>query len=229
MRRAFPVAGVLCAGGLLLAQVPALLNETDLAERYPVQECAFIRRHSAGGNLFHEFRVGGYLEWALPSGFKVLMDGRLLFAHTVAPEYVNAHRTQETFAAFLKKYPADLALYPYPSFQFGSQGGAPPRGPSAILFPRDDWALCDFGPYGMVFFRREERNAEAIGACEYKALRPDDLPYLLWATGTGELPSAVLASDIRRALADGCPAGLRGPLRAVLTRLGSVEGRGRAS
>ena len=229
MRRVFPVAGALCAGGLLLAQLPAVFNRPNLSERYPMQECAFIKRHLAGGHLFHEFRVGGYMEWALPSEFKTLMDGRLLFANTVAPEYVKAHRTPEAFASFLKKFPTDVALYPYPEFQLVAPGGGPPRGPSAILFPREDWALCHLGPYGMVFLKREGRNNPTIKDCEYTTLRPDDLAYLLWATGAGKVSPVVLADDIRRALADDCPAGLQGAFRAALVRLNPREGSGRAS
>jgi hypothetical protein len=228
MGRVASIAGLLCAAGLLAAQVPAASRSGDLSERYPVHETAFLARELPGGNLLHEYRLGGYLEWVLPRGFKVFMDGRFPLFRAAEVDYYEAHRTPEAFAAFLAKYPFDAALYAYPGFLLTPTSGGPPRGPSAVLFPEKDWALVAFGPYGMVFVKRDPAHAEAAARLAYGVLRPDDLGYLVWASERGTLPREVLIADLERALQQNLSPEVEGALRAARQRLLAQEQPGHA-
>lgn len=229
LRRWAPAVGGLCAAGLLAAQVPPALRGGDLSERYPVRETAILRSALSGGNLLHEYRLGGYLEWVLPREFKVFMDGRFPLFRAAEVDYYEAHRTPEAFAAFLARYPFDAALYAYPGFSLAPAGGGPPRGPSAVLFPRSDWDLVGFGPYGMVLVRRGPGHSPALSARPYAVLRPDDLPYLVWAAGRGEVSAEALRAEIARALVERSSPEVEALLRAADERLrAQQEGRGHA-
>ena len=209
-------AGLVGAIGLRL---PTLAMPSNPEERYPVRECAFLRTELPGGNLLHEFRVGGFLEWTLPGTFKVFMDGRFPLFQAAATDYYQAHRTPATFRAFLGKYLIDAVLYDYQGFQLVPAGGGRPRGPSAVLFPAADWALVHFGPYGMVFLKRRSDCQAIIGKFEYTILRPDDLPYLLWAADRGSVSKDVLKAEVERSLQTTLPPALTMALRAAGDRL----------
>ena len=193
-----------------------------LAQRYPEREAAFLRANGLEGNLFNEFRVGGYLEWVLPASSKVFLDGRYGPFNKVGMEYYEAHRTVESFRALLDRYPVEMAIYGYPGGQIRPDPKGPPRGPSALLFPREQWALVYMGGYGMVFLRRIPRFQKAVGAMEYGLLRPDDLPDLLWRAERGAVPRDALAGDLRRALKGEAPPWIRPALSSALERLAAA-------
>jgi hypothetical protein len=218
---------ILCAAAVagavasIVVQASRLRQPYDLAARYPVQEGAFLRTHLSGANLFHEFRVGGYLEWAMPGAFRVFMDGRFPLFKQVAGDYYQAHRTPQAFLDFLARYPIDAVLYAYPEFQLTPATGGPPRGPSAVLFPKEKWALVKLGPFGMVLLRREASNEAVIRRFEYKALRPDDLPYLVWAAKRGAVAPSEFKAELERGLVDQPSAQIQAALGSALGALAS--------
>jgi len=221
VKRGLYAAALLGAVFSIVIQVSRLRKPFDLSARYPVQESAFLKAHLPGANLFHEFRVGGYLEWVMPGSFKVFMDGRFPLFKQVAMDYYEAHRTPQAYQEFLARYPSDAALYAYPGFQLIPSAGGPPRGPSALLFPKERWALVEFGRFGLVLLRREDSNAEVIRAHEYEVLRPDDLPYLVWAAKKGAIASSELKGELERGLAGRPPAEVAASFRAALRALAS--------
>jgi hypothetical protein len=203
-RRAI-LASALAAGVLAVAfPIARPARYPSLSQRYPASEAEFLRVNGLCGNLFHEFRVGGYLEWVLPPSCKVFLDGRYGPFNAVGMEFYRASKSADAFLALQERYPADIAIYPYPGFQMPAQGHAPPRGPSALLFPKDRWALVAMGDYGMVFLRRSPRFEDAIRRLEYPILRPDDLAFLVWSTRQGSLSRKGLEADLRRGLKE-CP------------------------
>jgi hypothetical protein len=215
------------AGAAVLWPILHPVAYPTLAQRYPEREAAFLRENGLGGNLFNEFRVGGYLEWVLPAPSKIFLDGRYGPFNKVGMEYYEAHRTVGAFRALLDRYPTEIAVYGYPGGQIRPDPKGPPRGPSALLFPREQWALVYMGDYGMVFLRRIPRFQGTIGAMEYGLLRPDDLPDLLWRAERGIVPRGALANDLRRALKGDAPPSIRPALTAALDRLtaeGSPDG-----
>ncbi len=194
------------------------------AERYPEREAAFLREKGLSGNLFNEFRVGGYLEWVLPRSFKVFLDGRYGPFNTVGMEYYRAHRTVETFRALLDRYPAEIAIYGYPGVPDDAPTPRnPPGAPPPCCSPREQWALVYMGDYGMVFLRRIPKYQRAIARMEYRALRPDDLAYLVWSARRGTLPQEASAADIGRALRENP----RGPAASLMTRALAALRQGR--
>lgn len=196
------LACALTAGVLAVAlPIARPASYPTLAQRYPASEAAFLKDHDLSGNLFHEFRVGGFLEWTLPPTCKVFIDGRYGPFNAVGMDYYRAHQTVEKFQDLLKKYPAEVAFYAYPTFRMTPDPKGPPRGPSAILFPQKEWALVYMGDYGMVFLRRLPRFEPSIGLMEYKVLRPDDLPYLVWSAKIGRIKTEALDDDLARAAA----------------------------
>ncbi|GEM_PF-906193 len=190
-----------------------------MAERYPVQEAAFLKRVGFSGNLYHEFRVGGYLEWALDHRAKVFFDGRFGPFNEAGVAYYRAHRSIPAFEAFLARYPFDAALYSYKDFTFKGPPGTPPRGPSAVLFPPESWVMVDFGPYGMVLAKREPANQVLIQKYGYPLLRLDDLPYLLWSAERGTIPAKALIAELERALRASPPPMIHKVLEASLAQL----------
>jgi|WetSurMetagenome_2_1015567.scaffolds.fasta_scaffold03372_5 hypothetical protein len=187
-----------------------------LAQRYPEHEAAFLRDNGLEGNVFHEFRVGGYLEWVLPGPTKIFLDGRYGPFNEVGMQYYGAHKTVEAFRALLDRYPAEIAIYGHPGGQIRPDPKGPPRGPSALLFPREQWALVYMGDYGMVLLRRLPRWQQAIARFEYPVLRPDDLPYLLSLAATDHGMRDALAADMTRALGQNPPTGLALLMRQAL-------------
>jgi len=195
--------------------------------KFPVQEARYLVAHGVKGRTLHPYATGGFLEWVAPHALLTLFDGRY-FPFTQASKDERAStRSIPQFEAFLKKYDFDIAIYPYPSFRLkGEQqeAGAPPRGPSALLFPKDRWALVSFGDYGMVFLNRIPAYESVIARDGYTVLRPDDLAYAVWAAKSGRIPPGQLSAEIRRKLAADGGGVLRAQLELALQKLDGEAG-----
>jgi hypothetical protein len=214
------LAGALAAGVLaVVLPIARPVPYPSLAQRYPTSEAEFLRSNGLCGNLFHEFRVGGYLEWVLPPSCKVFLDGRYGPFNAVGMDFYRANQSVRAFLALQERYPADIAIYPYPGFQMPARDPGPPRGPSALLFPEDRWALVFMGDYGMVFLRRSPQFEGPIRRFEYPILRPDDLPYLVWCVERGTIPRESLVSELQRALRNSPSPAVRTVLSGALARL----------
>ena len=101
--------------------------------------------------------------------------------------------------------------------------GGPPRGPSAVLFPEKDWSLVALGPYGMVLLKREAKNEAVVAKFGYAVLRPDDLPYLVWAVSRGTVSRPALQGDLRRASDGSLPSELAVALQSTSRQLEAQE------
>ena len=219
---AFFSACLLCV--LNLARHP---RAYDLSRKYPVQEVEFLNRHGLGGNLFHEYTLGGYLDWTAHPQSRIFMDGRYYPFIKSLHEYFEAHRTIGDYQRFLRDYPFEAALYPHPDFYIRQPGAHPSvalRGPTVTMFPQDHWALVYFGNYGMLFLKRLPKYEPAIREYEYKVLRPDDLTYLVRAVERGQVDRDALAGEIRRKLREDPQTSQRKPLEDALKRLEASDG-----
>lgn len=194
---------------------------------FPIQEARYLVDHGVTGRTLHSYGVGGFLEWAAPHRLLTLFDGRY-FPFTQASKDERAStRSVAQFEAFLQKYAFDIAIYPYQTFRLKGEkdeSGAPPRGPSALLFPQDRWALVYFGNYGMVFLRRAPAYEGVISRDEYKVLRPDDLAYDVWSANGGRSSASALSEEIRRKLAQDGGGTLRPQLELALQKLHGKPG-----
>ncbi len=87
------ILAIALAAGVLAVALPIVrpVHYPSLAQRYPASEAKFLRVNGLCGNLFHEFRVGGYLEWVLPPSCKVFLDGRYGPFNSVGMDYYRAH------------------------------------------------------------------------------------------------------------------------------------------
>jgi hypothetical protein len=192
--------------------------------KFPVQEARYLVDRGVKGRTLHPYAVGGFLEWVAPHRLLTLNDGRYFPFIQASKDERASTRSVASFTEFLQKYAIDIAIYPYQSFRLkGEEGnaGIPPRGPSALLFPSDRWALVHFGDYGMVFLRRTPSYETLIQRDEYQTLRPDDLAYEVWAAKLGRISSANLAADLNRKLAADGGGILRPQLELALKTLGA--------
>ncbi len=195
-------------------------------EGYPVMEAAFLRQHHVHGDLFHEFRAGGYLEWALAPQCKVFLDGRYGPFNKVGMQFYDAHKSLRAFEALLHRYPADIVIYPYQDFRLKTARNTPPRGVTAVLFPRQEWSLVYMGDYGMVLLKRIPAYEGLIQRYGYSEFRPGDLPYLVWSVERGTIPRKNLASDLRRALSGPMPKSLHVQIEKALALIEPPQGPG---
>ncbi|MEW5765339.1 MAG: hypothetical protein ACOYXN_01625 [Acidobacteriota bacterium] len=195
-------ASVLCAAVFFAGAMP---SEWNLSEKYPVQEVKFLNQHGVTGNLFNEYVAGGYLDWAIAPRCRIFMDGRYYPFAADLQAYWKAHNTLAGYRDFLARYPFEVILYPHPGFLLKERAGvrgSPLRGPTALLFPQEEWALVHFGNYGMVLLKRIPRFEALIARFEYRVLRPDDLPHLMREAKRGELDPEALRADILRKIAE---------------------------
>jgi hypothetical protein len=198
--------------------------------KFPVLEARYLVDRGVTGRTLHPYAVGGFLEWVAPHRLLTLNDGRYFPFIQASKDERASTRSVASFTEFLQKYAIDIAIYPYQSFRLRGEDGSagiPPRGPSALLFPREQWALVHFGNYGMVFLRRKPTYGTIIQRDEYKTLRPDDLAYEVWAAKSGRIPSADLAADLNRKLAADGGGILRPQLELALRKLGDQPGDAR--
>ncbi len=204
-------------------------SEEEAAASYPFQEVRFLLDRGVGGRVFHEYHVGGYIEWKAPHQLLILYDGRFFPFRKVHKDLDAAWGDLDAFRTFLDRYQVDIAIMPYPNYRLkgaSADAGAPPRGPSVRMYPQETWALVNFGDYGMVFLRRGPRFAPVIERDEFRALRPDDLAFLAWGVRNGSIEAAPLFSDLGRRLRQPASLELCKRLQAVLTDLAPASPAG---
>ena len=198
-------------------------REWDLSHRYPVQETQFLAKENIHGNVLNEYVAGGYLDLYGYPKLRVFMDGRYFPFLSSLRDYWKSLGSFEAFQGFLKRYPIQIALYPYPDFTVrpkGGQPGDPARGPSVFYFPKEEWALVEFGNYGMVFLKRGTGYDDVIKRLEYAVLRPDDIKHLAWAVRGRMADVDKLAMEARRKLSEDPLTSWREPLQELLPTAG---------
>ena len=73
---------------------------------------------------------------------------------------------------------------------------------SALLFPPKDWALVHWDDVSMLFLRRTEARAEALGDSEYRFVQPEDTQATLRRASVDDAFRAGLIDDLQRKLAE---------------------------
>jgi len=61
-----------------LNNIERLIKIGPIANTFPVKATEFVNKSGLQGNVFHEYRWGGYLGWALGPGSQIFDDGRTL-------------------------------------------------------------------------------------------------------------------------------------------------------
>jgi len=104
----------------------------------PVVEAEFLARQKLGPDLYNTFNNGGYLLWRLWPAYKVMVDSRAFpFSAWFQDQY--DFSTGKTFASFLQKYPARVAVAELSQTE---------------LWP--EWRLVFYGPVAALFIRTED-------------------------------------------------------------------------
>lgn len=61
-----------------LTNIERLSTTGPISTVFPVKAAEFVKQSGLQGNVFHEYRWGGYLSWALGPGSQIFDDGRTL-------------------------------------------------------------------------------------------------------------------------------------------------------
>jgi hypothetical protein len=96
---------------LIVTQMPSAQQlQAGIAKDFPEDGLPYLRSLAGRGNLFNEYKWGGYLEWGAPE-LKPFIDPRAdIFAETgVMDDYARATRADDTFA-ILDRYHIRYAL-----------------------------------------------------------------------------------------------------------------------
>lgn len=132
--------------------------------RYPGLSAEFLKDNVPGGNLFHGYNSGGFLEWMLHPEFKTCIDGRY---EPFPPDFINRHyriiTSQEEPDSFLVDYPVNIALIDYNERQ--------------LLWwfrMHPEWGLCFIGMRSAVFLKRIPRYRTVLDQFELPPLKKMD-------------------------------------------------------
>ena len=102
------------AGHLFLSRTAYLLaNEEKNQDIYfPYKIASYLEQNRPAGNIFNQFHYGGYLEYALPRGYKTYMDGRsnILFSLDFFKRYLQVLISPSALKEEVKKYGIDYAI-----------------------------------------------------------------------------------------------------------------------
>jgi hypothetical protein len=108
----------------------------------PVPEAEYLARARLGTRFYNTFDSGGYLLWRLYPEYRVMVDPRSFpYLDWFADQYDFANGRR--FAAFLAKYPADVAIIDLQKV-----------GCWWNFLHAPDWRLLFFGPTAAVFARK---------------------------------------------------------------------------
>ncbi len=122
----------------------------------PVAEAEFLARQKLGPDLYNTFNNGGYLLWRLWPAYKVMVDSRAFpFSSWFQDQY--DFSTGKSFASFLRKYPARVAVAELSRTELWRN-----------FMNSPEWRLVFYGSVAAVFIRTE------------------DVPRLVAITGSGD-------------------------------------------
>lgn len=180
-------------------------TEVDQPINYPVNETDFLLAKGIGGNTMHTFVAGGYLDFRYYPLGRTFFDGRYYPFVEQLEEYAKSRGGIKSFSEFMRRYPFEVAILPYPTGLLSSTSREPSRSVMTMMFPEKDWAPVHYGPYGAVFLKRLPKYEEAIKEHAYLYLYPDDLLYLKWAVAQGLIKEKDVLGEMERAFQEGAP------------------------
>jgi hypothetical protein len=210
--------GFVAAAVVLVASIPALALVPPgvvwglgvASDNEPAAAADFLEREGLGRRLFNDVRFGGYLIWRRAGTHPVFIDGRNEIYPDLLRDVFEALKTPEAWTALLDRHAIDSAFLRYPPTRQkvlypGRQGGPPIAGErafSAAYFPRETWALVYWDDDAMIYLRRTPEHREAIARLEYRAVHPDDWPYLFAGVLLGRVDARPILAEISRKLAE---------------------------
>lgn len=177
--------------------------------RFPAAAIDRIADWPGLGNLYNDVPFGGYLLWRLYPERRVFVDSRNEVDPGLLREIGAARTDSRRWRALLERHAVDGALLRYDErprevLAPGPDGRASPERhtPSALLFPRDRFALVYWDDVAMLFVRRTPaREAELTGR-EYRFVQPEDWRALLAAAAEDPWLRSGAIAELRRKLAE---------------------------
>jgi len=200
--------------------------------RFPVEAVEALEVRPETGRLYNDVAFGGYLIWRLYPR-RVFIDGRNEVNPDLLREVVEARTDSRAWSALLERHGIGRALVRYDDrlIEVTAPGGgdrpvASRHTPSALLFPRRDFALVHWDDVAMLFVKRSEADPDDLERVEYRFVHPedrratvaraaDDPAFLAGALAEVDRRLSV-APDCRRALA------IRADLQAIRQSAGGT-------
>jgi hypothetical protein len=129
----------------------------------PVQEAEFLARQNLGPDIYNVFDSGGYLLWRLYPRYRVMIDSRS-FPYLSWFEELYDFTTGRSFEAFLKKYPADVAVIDLAKAEQWQN-----------FLKTRDWRMVYFGQTAAVFVKENKQSLVVRSELDADPARFSDL------------------------------------------------------
>lgn len=178
------------------------------AGRFPEQAVDDLARRRGVGNLYNDVAFGGYLLWRLHPPRQVFIDSRNEVRPDLLHELARARADEAAWRELLDRYAIDAALVRYddrlrPLVTLDAQG-RPARvehhSASALLFPRDRFALVYWDDLALLFLRRTPTRAAQLAREEYRVIQPEDWQATLAAAAADPAVRASALAEVERRL-----------------------------
>jgi hypothetical protein len=196
--------------------------------RFPEKAVEDLARRRGAGNLFNDVAFGGYLLWRLYPPRQVFIDSRNEVRPDLLHELARARADEGAWRALLDRYAIDAALVRYderlrPLVTLDARG-RPARfehhTSSALLFPREGFALVYWDDLALLFLRRSPARAARLAGEEYRVVQPEDWQATLAAAAADPAVRAAALAEVERRLREDPTLQRAAHLRESLVALG---------
>jgi hypothetical protein len=154
----------------------------------PVSAVDRVQEMPGLGNLYNDVAFGGYLLWRLFPPRQVFIESRNEVNPGLLHEVEAARRDSRLWQSLVERYAIDGALVRYnerqiPVFSL-TVHGQPAAAPeyhtsSALLFPREVFALLFWDDSSMLFVRRSKAREALLAEQAYESVQPEDWQAML--------------------------------------------------
>jgi len=206
--RATVLGAVLAATALLgfhILRMEKVFSSIQDPSRYaPKALCAYLAQEEttlARLKMYNPYNWGGYMGWTLYPGYQIFMDGRYIFADTLA-SLIAAEKTPKAWQKFLNRQEIDLVVMErwQPMYRDLRSGKYLLRPFDVYAMPRKSWALIYWDNQAMMLVRRDAVPQTWLEGHEFRILRPQDLQFVGHGVAAGLVPLGMVKSEVRRYL-----------------------------
>ncbi len=176
--------------------------------RFPEKAVDDLASRRGVGNLYNDVAFGGYLLWRLYPPRQVFIDSRNEVRPDLLHELARARADESAWRALLDRYAIDAALVRYDErlrpLVTLDEDGRPARvehhTTSALLFPREQFALVYWDDLALLFLRRTPQRAATLAGEEYRHVQPEDWRATLAAAAADPVFRAAARAEVERRL-----------------------------
>lgn len=149
----------------------------------PVSAADFILRERLPGNLYNNYREGGYLLWRLHPRLGAFQDGRISAYPAAFMAGLHAQHSGRSWRENLDRYEVNTVLVTQPD--------------ARLFFAREQWGIVYWDARFCVLVRRTRENGSILARHEYRHFLPQAQP---WNTDDPRVMEEVLR-EMRRSQA----------------------------